>query len=342
MIILVFGWVLGALLIGVVLVGAYFVLTTRRIARWAESQVPASGKFIEIDGHKIHYVEAGEGPPVLFLHGLGAQLHHFRHTLFPRLAGDYRLVAIDRPGSGYSTRPANIAGGLSQQAETIVKLMAALRLEKPLVVGHSLGGAVALTLAVEHPKAISGLALLSPLTHFLGEVPPAFRPMYIKNAWLRRLLASTIGVPKSLKFAPQTLAFIFGPQTAPPNYAVDGGGLAGLRPSHLYASGTDFVGIETDLERIESRYGEIDMPVGMFFGTADRVLDYELHGAAMRNKVRGLDLETVEGLGHMPQFVMPDRVAAFIRRTARRTFDGSALVAQIVNPAGGQRRQARP
>lgn len=320
MIALFIWWLFCAVLIAVLLIGGYFVLATRRIANWAEQQVPAAGKFVEVDGHSIHYVEAGEGPPILFLHGLGAQLHHFRHPLFDRLRSDFRLVAIDRPGSGYSTRPNHVAGGLSQQAETIVKIMAALGLEKPLIVGHSLGGAVALTLAVEHPDAIRGLALISPLTHFLGEVPPAFRSMYIKNPRVRWLLANTVGVPTSLKYAPQTLAFIFGPQDAPANYAVEGGGLSGLRPAHLYASGTDFVGIETDLARIEARYGEIDMPVGMFFGTKDRVLDYQLHGAAMRNKVRGLELETVEGLGHMPQFIMPDRVAAFIRRTAARAF----------------------
>ena len=73
--------------------------------------VPANGKFVEIDGNRIHYVETGEGRPIVFVHGLGAQLHHFRHTLFDRFGPGYRLIALDRPGSGYSVRASGATAG---------------------------------------------------------------------------------------------------------------------------------------------------------------------------------------------------------------------------------------
>ena len=92
-------WVLSLAVIGIAAVVGYFVLATRRIAADAERMVPASGKFVAVDGNLVHYVEAGEGPPILFVHGLGGQLHHFRHTLFDEL-DCYRLVALDRPGFG--------------------------------------------------------------------------------------------------------------------------------------------------------------------------------------------------------------------------------------------------
>ncbi|TIP97178.1 MAG: alpha/beta hydrolase, partial [Mesorhizobium sp.] len=75
-------WLLGALILLAAGVAVTLVLATRWIAAKAERLVPATGKFIEIDGNRIHYVETGEGRPIVFLHGLGAQLHHFRHTLF--------------------------------------------------------------------------------------------------------------------------------------------------------------------------------------------------------------------------------------------------------------------
>jgi hypothetical protein len=75
-------WLLGGLLLLAVVVAVCLVLATWWIAAKAERLVPASGKFVEIDGNRIHYVETGEGSPIVFLHGLGAQLHHFRHTLF--------------------------------------------------------------------------------------------------------------------------------------------------------------------------------------------------------------------------------------------------------------------
>lgn len=316
----ILAWILGLALVTVVALLGYFVLATRRIAAQAEKLVPASGHFVEIAGNRIHYIEAGSGRPIVFLHGLGGQLHHFRHTLFERLSGDFRLIALDRPGSGYSVRAAAGTGRLSEQAEVVARFIDALGLEKPLIVGHSLGGAVALATALEHGDKISGLALLSPLTHLEDAVPPAFRLMYIPSPWRRRLIANTVGVPRSLKHANQTLDFVFGPQKAPEDYAIEAGGLVGLRPSHLLASLDDFMAIEHDLGRLEARYEELAMPVGVMFGTADRVINYERNGLALQGRIAGLDLELINGMGHMPQFAQPDRVEVFIRRMAAKSF----------------------
>ena len=78
--------------------------------------------------------------------------------------------------------------------------------------------------------------------------------------------------------------------------------------------------VDSDMPRFIERYGEIHMPVGILFGTADRVLPYELHGLAMQGKIAGLELELLDGVGHMPQFVAADRVVAFIRRMAGTAF----------------------
>jgi pimeloyl-ACP methyl ester carboxylesterase len=81
--------------------------------------------------------------------------------------------------------------------------------------------------------------------------------------------------------------------------------------------------VEEDLGRIEQRYGEIAMPAGIFFGTGDRVIAMRIHGEPMKDRVEGLDFEAVEGLGHMPQFVEPDRVITFIKRIAARAFSAT-------------------
>ncbi|MER8596139.1 alpha/beta hydrolase [Mesorhizobium sp. M1182] len=313
-------WLPGALFLLALVVAAYPLLATLRIAAKAERLVPASGKFIEIDGNRIHYVETGEGRPIVFLHGLGAQLHQFGHTLFGRFGPNYRLIALDRPGSGYSVRARAASGRLSEQAEVVRHFIDALGLEKPLVVGHSLGGAIALTLAVEHPEAISGIALLAPLTHLEPDAREKFGPLYIKSPLRRRIMACTVAIPAALKYAEATLAFIFAPQTAPADYMVEGGGWCGLRPSHFYATSTDVVAIAHDLGRIEQRYGEITLPAGILFGASDRVLGIDIHGWPLMEKISGLDFEPVEGLGHMPQFVEPERVVAFIERIADRAF----------------------
>jgi len=310
-----------------VLIG-YFVHQTRRIAREAERLVPPCGKFVEIDGNRIHYLEKGEGRPIIFVHGLGAQLYQFRHMLFDGLADEYRVIAFDRPGSGYSVRAKGSSARLPEQARVIHRFIETLGLERPLLVGHSLGGLVALVTAIEYPGAISGLVLLSPLTRYQNAIPPEFAPLYIRSPLRRWLMAQTVAIPRALKYAPQTLAFVFGPQEPQENYPVDGGGWLGLRPSHFYATVTDLIAIEHDLPTLEKRYGELQMPVGLLFGTADRVIDHRLHGLAMKERIVGLELEIVEGVGHMPHYAVTDRVAALIRRIAERAFaDGQTSVA---------------
>lgn len=320
MLISILWWLLALLLLLAVLGIACLVLATLWIAAKAQRLVPPVGKFVEIDGNRIHYVDVGEGRPIVFVHGLGAQLHHFRHTLFGHFGPSYRLIALDRPGSGYSVRANGATGRLPEQAALVRRFIEELRLERPLVVGHSLGGAITLTLAVEHPEVISGIALLAPLTHLEARARQRFDLLYIPSRLKRWIMAYTVAIPLSLRYARPTMEFIFAPQAFPADYMVDGGGWLGLRPVHFQATSADVVAVEQDLGRIEQRYGEIAMPVGILFGTADRVIDIRVHGEPMQGKIAELDFEPIDGVGHMPQFVEPERVVGFIERIAARAF----------------------
>jgi pimeloyl-ACP methyl ester carboxylesterase len=311
--------ILGLLTV-VLLTAGYFAFLTRRIAARAERLVPPRGKFVDVGGSRIHYVEQGEGRPILFIHGLGAYLHHFRHPLFADFGDGYRLIAIDRAGSGYSTRAKGLTGRLPEQAGQVAALIDALGLEKPLLVGHSLGGAIALATALDYPEKISGLALIAPYTHHETEVPPEFAGLKIRSPLLRRVISSTIALPLAIRHRQATLDFVFGPQQAPPDYAVEGGALSGLRPGHFYATATDYVAVDEDLPKLQTRYGELKMPVGILFGTEDRVLNYERQGLKMQGKIEGLELEIIQGVGHMPQYAVTDRVISFIKRMAERAF----------------------
>ena len=124
----------------------------------------------------------------------------------------------------------------------------------------------------------------------------------------------------SVRNAPVVLDAVFGPQQPPSDYAVAGGALAGLRPSHFYATSTDFVALDTDMPRQQLRYGELAMPVGILFGTGDRILDHRLQGLSMQGKVANVDIELLDGVGHMPQYAETARTVAFVRRMAGRSF----------------------
>lgn len=313
-------WIVIAIVVVAVLIAGYYLWTTRKIARHALKLVPPPGKFVTLDGNRIHYVDTGEGRPILFVHGLGGSLFNFYHPLFSGLVDDYRLIALDRPGSGYSTRAGSVPASPVAQGDFIARFIDALGLERPLVVGHSLGGAIVLALAIRHPKAISGIALMAPLTRHRDAVPPEFAALAIASPMLRRIVAETIAAPMAIRNRDKTLAFVFGPNEPPDDYAIAGGALASLRPSHFYATSTDIVAIGDDMKELEKRYGEIDMPAGLLAGAQDRVLDSGEHGVAMTDKIANLDLEIIDGVGHMPQYAATERVAAFIRRMAERAF----------------------
>lgn len=313
-------WLLAALVAAVILLVGYFVVQTRRIAAKAERLVPPAGKFVAIGGENIHYVEAGEGRPIVLIHGLGAQLHQFKSTIFDGLSRDFRVIALDRPGAGYSSMAYSASGRVTDQARIVAQFIEALGLDRPLVVGHSLGGAVALALALDHPDRISGLALIAPLTRHRSTVSPDFAGLYIKSPLRRWLLAHTVSVPMALRYAEVALGHVFHPQTVGADYMTAGGGWLGLRPIAIFSTCTDFVALEKDMPALEKRVGEIKTPVGVLFGTADKVLDFELDGASMRARLPSVDFERLEGFGHMLQFVAPVETQSFVRRIAARAF----------------------
>ncbi|WP_455731612.1 alpha/beta fold hydrolase, partial [Burkholderia stabilis] len=135
-------------LLGFVAVLAALALFSGYVARRVTRAFPPEGRFVDIGGDRIHYVEYGNGPPIVFVHGLAGQLRNFAYLPLARLAQQHRVIIIDRPGAGRSLRGAGSQANVFAQARTVAAFIDALRLDKPVLVGHSLGGAIAL--AVGH------------------------------------------------------------------------------------------------------------------------------------------------------------------------------------------------
>jgi pimeloyl-ACP methyl ester carboxylesterase len=132
------------------------------VARRTERRNPPQGRFIEVDGIRLHYLEKGTGRPIVLLHGNGTMAEDFVLSgVFDALARSHRVIAFDRPGFGHSERPRDTIWTAHAQAALLRKATRRLGVERPVLVGHSWGTLVALTMALEQQEDTAAVVLLS-------------------------------------------------------------------------------------------------------------------------------------------------------------------------------------
>ena len=163
-----------------------------------------------IDGSRLRLVDTGSGTPVVFIHGIGASLYSWRHTLPPVLAAGYRVVAFDNRGFGFSDQPAHGYRN-ADYARLVVGLLDSLGIASAVLVGHSMGGEIAAEVALTHPDRVRGMVLISAAGYgmrwpgvlkvarwpFVGAVATSFR-----GRWLtKRILRSTYADPSRVTAA---------------------------------------------------------------------------------------------------------------------------------------------
>lgn len=302
-------WVIGgtAAIAGLLGAGIY----SARAARRAEDMVPMDGHIVTAGPYKLHVTEQGQGRPLLLIHGLGAQLRSFGQPMVDELAKDHRVIRVDRPGSGYSPPLPSGSQRLSDQADAIAALIDELGLEKPILVGHSLGGALSLTIAHRHPEKIGGLALIAPATQPVRDVPDVFKGLMVPLS-LVPLVARTVAVPLALATRDKVLREVFRPEAVPDDYLTAGGGLLAMRPGNVEAACGDLQLARADGEEMVAHYASLNLPVAILFGREDHLLDYREHGQTTATEISGARLTLVEG-GHMLPYTQPVETAKWVR-----------------------------
>ena len=286
--------------------GAALALTAaaavvRRRSTHAERAHPPLGRFITIDGVRLHYLDEGEGegPPLVLLHGLGSMVEDFVLSGLVREAAKRgRVIAFDRPGYGHSERPRRFRFGAARQAELVRKALHALDVKRPIVLGHSWGTLVAIALALDHPEVPHSLVLASGLYFPSARLDaPLLAPPALPL--IGDLLSRTLSPLVGRAMWPGLLRLIFGPARVPTAFAAAFPTWLALRPGQLRAVGEDALATMAATLRVARRYHELEIPVVMVAGEGDRFVSPRAHTVRLHRLLRTSRLLLSPHSGHM-------------------------------------------
>ena len=327
------GWALVAFLTGAAVTAGLLAFANAAVASRVEHRNPANGKFLTVDGVRLHYLDQGSGPVVVLLHGNQVMAEDYRVSgLLDLVARNHRVIAFDRPGFGYSERPRTRVWTPQAQADLIAAALRQLGIERPTMVGHSLGGLVALAFALDHPDQTGGLVLLS------GYYYPSLRP----DVPLASLLAIPV-VGDILRYtvapiwgwltSPVMLKGLFSPSPIPSQYAGDLPLSMTLRPSQLRATSADAAMMVPAAVKLQGRYRELTMPIAIVAGRGDKIVWVNRQPERLHVELPDSSLHVFEGVGHMVHHAGPHRVAEVIEQIA-------GLAARLPAQGGSQMRPA--
>ena len=271
---------------------------------------PAEGRMIEVDGASLHVVEIGPrdaSPPIVLLHGASSNLEVMRRPLGDLLAKSHRVILIDRPGHGWSTRARRQDSTPSIQARMIDQALGKLGIDRAVFVVHSWSGALGARLALDHASRVAGLVMLAPVTHPWRGGVGRYNEI-VAMPVIGPLLAYTITLPLGYVLVEPGARSVFLPQTMPDGFVQDSATPLLLRPREFLANAYDLVTLKAAVAAQVPRYGEISAPVTIIAGEPDKTVRTDIHARPFAATVPNSKLIVLPDLGHMVQNAVPDLV----------------------------------
>jgi pimeloyl-ACP methyl ester carboxylesterase len=297
-------------LIGVGAALAASALLVRYRTLQTERANPPTGTFLETGGVRLHYIERGDGQPLVLLHGNGTLIDDMTLSGVVDLSAKrYRVIVFDRPGFGHSERPSDVTWTPQAQARLLRNALGQLGVERPVVVGHSWGALVALALALDYPDYVRSLVLLSgyyfPTPRL--DVPVLSVPAIpIVGHLLRHSISPWLG----RLMWPVLRRKLFGPAPTPKRFDAFPVWMT-LRPSQLRAAASETALMIPAAMAMRHRYSELKMPLVICTGLDDRVIDQK-QSVRLHEDVSHSELKVLPGVGHMIHHLAPDEVMAGI------------------------------
>ncbi|WP_018261418.1 alpha/beta fold hydrolase [Methylobacterium sp. WSM2598] len=309
-------WLAPTLLGAAATLGAsalYSVAKTRE----AERRHPPIGRFMTVDGVRLHYLERGRGEPLVLIHGNGTMIQDFLVSgIVEDLATRYRVILIDRPGYGYSERPRALWTPRAH-ATLFEKALRRLGIRQAVVLGHSWGSLVAVALALQAPQLVRSLVLASGYYYpTLRADVVLFSPPAIPV--LGDVMRYTVSPVVSRLILPGLIKAMFAPAPVPERFDEEFPKALMLRPSQLRASAEDAALMTPVTVELQEHYRDLKLPVVIIAGADDQVADVGRQSERLHRALPQSALIVVPGLGHMIHHLAPEQVVRAVDQASER------------------------
>lgn len=300
---------------GLVIALAVLALVTQAGVAVLSSKYPPQGKFIDVTGARLHVVELGArdapGLPVVLIHGASSSLETMRRPLGDLLAKNHRVILIDRPGLGWSTRARREDSTPAIQARMIDEALEKLGVARAIFIGHSWAGAMMPEFALAYPKRTAGIVMISGVAYRWPGGVGSFNEIAAIPV-IGPLLAYTIALPVGVGLVESGVRYVFAPQPMPDGFVDETQVKLVLRPDVFLNNAQDLATLKDEVKRRAPDYPNIKVPVLVVTGDTDNTVSPEIHSRHFAAAVPGAKLIVLPNVGHMPQVAAPDLIVSEI------------------------------
>jgi pimeloyl-ACP methyl ester carboxylesterase len=272
---------------------------------------PAQGRMIEVTGAALNVLDIGPrdstAPPIVMIHGASSNLEAMRHPLGDLLASHHRVILIDRPGHGWSTRARLADSTPAIQGKMIEQALEKLGIGKAIFVVHSWAGALGARMALDYPERVAGLVMLAPVAYpWRGGV--GWYNKVVTTPVIGPLLAYTITLPLGYFLTEPGARGVFLPQAIPNGFVEVTATSLLLRPREFLANAWDLVTLKAAVVEQAAHYRDIKAPAVVISGDADKTVWTNIHSRPLVAAVPNAKLIVLPGIGHMVPYAAPDLI----------------------------------
>ncbi len=282
-----------------------------------EARFPPIGQFVNVENGRVHLVDIGDKTvtskkTIVLLHGATSNLRDMVSSIGTPLSDNFRVIAIDRPGHGWSSRNGAGDAQLALQAKIVAQVLEKLNVKEATFVGHSWAGALVMKLALDYPKLTRSIVLLSPVTHvWPGGI--AWYHSLVTAPIFGDIFTREVAIQAAGFLMPKAIDAVFAPSLAPEGYIKQTGVELILRPDEFKANSQDLQILYDQVAAQSPLYKYLVLPALVITGDTDSVVSPEIHARTVAKEMKSAELVVLKGAGHAPQHSRTSEVVSRIK-----------------------------